>query len=218
MDQENKHTIRHYLETHFPFFEKTLQDRIEEVALLKQIPAGELIMRQGQYIKYAVLVAEGVIKLYREGDDGEEAFIYHLNPGQACALSIICAAKQETSQVLGKAMEDTVAIMIPVSMIDELMKNHKSWYYFVLENYRDRFDELLTLLDNVMFKGMDERLEFYLANQFAQAGKNDISITHQEIANDLNTSREVVSRLLKKMETDEKVRLHRNAIERLISK
>ncbi|MDQ6480920.1 Crp/Fnr family transcriptional regulator [Dyadobacter sp. LHD-138] len=213
MDNANTGTVRHYIETRFPFFEPALKDKIEEVALLKHIPAGELIMRQGQYIKYTVLVAEGVVKLYREGDDGEEAFIYHLNPGQACALSIICAAKQETSQVLGKALEDTVAIMIPVSVIDELMKNYKSWYYFVLENYRDRFDELLTLLDHVMFKGMDERLEFYLSNQFSQAGKKDITITHQQIANDLNTSREVVSRLLKKMETDKKVRLNRNAIE-----
>lgn len=213
MDNTNTGTVRHYIETRFPFFEPALKDKIEEVALLKHIPAGELIMRQGQYIKYTVLVAEGVVKLYREGDDGEEAFIYHLNPGQACALSIICAAKHETSQVLGKALEDTVAIMIPVSVIDELMKNYKSWYYFVLENYRDRFDELLTLLDHVMFKGMDERLEFYLSNQFSQAGKKDITITHQQIANDLNTSREVVSRLLKKMETDKKVRLNRNAIE-----
>ncbi|WP_254561772.1 Crp/Fnr family transcriptional regulator [Dyadobacter diqingensis] len=209
----NTETIRHYIEKKFPFFESGLKDRIEEVASVKHIPAGELIMRPGQYIKHTVLVAEGVVKLYREGEDGEEAFIYHLNPGQACALSIICAAKQETSQVLAKAMENTTAIMIPVSVIDELMKNYKSWYYFVLENYRDRFDELLTLLDHVMFKGMDERLEFYLSNQFSQAGKKDIIITHQEIANDLNTSREVVSRLLKKMETDKKVRLNRNSIE-----
>ncbi len=213
MNNMNTETIRHHLERQFPFFETALKDRIEEVAIVKHIPAGELIMRPGQYIKHTVLVAEGVVKLYREGDDGEEAFIYHLNPGQACALSIICAAKQETSQVLAKAMENTTAIMIPVSVIDELMKNYKSWYYFVLENYRDRFDELLTLLDHVMFKGMDERLEFYLSNQFSQAGKKDIIITHQEIANDLNTSREVVSRLLKKMETDKKVRLNRNSIE-----
>lgn len=205
--------IRHYIETHFQFFETGLKEKIEEVAVLKHFPAGELIMRQGQYFKHTVLIAEGLIKLYREGNDGEEAFIYYLNPGQACALSIICAAKQETSQVLGKAVEDTVAILIPVSVIDELMKNYKSWYYFVLENYRDRFDELLLLLDHVIFKGMDERLEFYLENQVKQKGNKELSITHQEIAQDLNSSREVISRLLKKMEIDKKVRLNRNSIE-----
>lgn len=204
--------IRRYIDTHFSFFEPALKEKIEEVAVLKHFPAGELIMRQGQYFKHTVLIAEGLIKLYREGDYGEEAFIYHLNPGQACALSIICAAKQETSQVLGKAVEDTVAILIPVSVIDELMKNYKSWYYFVLENYRDRFDELLLLLDHVIFKGMDERLEFYLENQFKQKGSTELSITHQEIAQDLNSSREVISRLLKKMELDKKVKLNRNSI------
>jgi len=205
--------IRQYINTHFPFFEPGLKEKIEEVALLKQFPAGELIMRQGQYFKHTVLIAEGLVKLYREGDDGDEVFIYHINPGQACALSIICAAKQETSQVLGKAVEDTTAILIPVAVIDELMKNYKTWYYFVLENYRDRFDELLLLLDHVIFKGMDERLEFYLENQVKQKGSNELNITHQEIAQDLNSSREVISRLLKKMAIDKKVRLERNAIQ-----
>jgi CRP/FNR family transcriptional regulator len=205
--------IRSYIDKHFSFFEPALQVKIEEVAVLKEFKAGELIMRQGQYFKHTVLIAEGLVKLYREGEEGEEAFIYHLNPGQACALSIICAAKKETSQVLGKAMEDTVAIMIPVPVIDELMKNYKSWYYFVLENYRDRFDELLVLLDHVLFKNMDERLEFYLKNQVKQRGSNELNITHLEIAQDLNSSREVISRLLKKMETDKKVRMNRNSIE-----
>jgi len=205
--------IRQYINIHFPFFEPGLKEKIEEVALLKQFPAGELIMRQGQYFKHTVLIAEGLVKLYREGDDGDEVFIYHINPGQACALSIICAAKQETSQVLGKAVEDTTAILIPVAVIDELMKNYKTWYYFVLENYRDRFDELLLLLDHVIFKGMDERLEFYLENQVKQKGSNELNITHQEIAQDLNSSREVISRLLKKMAIDKKVRLERNAIQ-----
>ncbi|MCF0058465.1 Crp/Fnr family transcriptional regulator [Dyadobacter sp. CY356] len=205
--------IHQYIETHFPFFEAGLKEKIEEVAILKHFRAGELIMRQGQYFKHTVLIAAGLIKLYREGDDGEEVFIYHLNPGQACALSIICAAKQETSQVLGKAVEDTVAILIPVPAIDELMKNYKSWYYFVLENYRDRFDELLLMLDHVIFKSMDQRLEFYLENQVKQKGNNQLSITHQEIAQDLNSSREVISRLLKKMEIDKKVNLNRNYIE-----
>lgn len=205
--------IRQYIEIHFSFFETALKEKIGEVAILKHFPAGELIMRQGQYFKHTVLIAEGLIKLYREGDDGEEVFIYHINPGQACALSIICSAKQETSQVLGKAVENTVAILIPVPVIDELTKNYKSWYYFVLENYRERFDELLLLLDHVIFKGMDERLEFYLQNQVKQKGSNELTVTHQEIALDLNSSREVISRLLKKMEMDKKVRLNRNSIE-----
>ncbi len=174
-----------------------------------------LLCAPGQYIRFSVLIASGSVKLYREHEDGGEAFMYYLGPGSACALSMICAVKQETSQVMAKAEEDTTAIMIPIQLMDELMRDYKSWYYFVLENYRTRFEELLTVLDHVLFKGMDERLEFYLKNQFKKAGAPQLKLTHQEIANDLNSSREVISRLLKKMEQDGKVKLYRSYIEYL---
>ena len=96
--------------------------------------------------------------------------------------------------------------------MDELMKTYKSWYYFVIENYRSRFEELLTVLDSVIFKGMDEPLDFYLRNQFKNSGFKELPITHLEIANDLNTSREVISRLLKKLEQNKKIKLSRNHI------
>ena len=170
-------------------------------------------MRTGQFIKHTLLIGSGRVKLYRQGDDGEEAFLYYLEPGSACALSMICNTKQEASEIMAKTVEDTVAIMIPIQMMDELMQKYKTWYYFVVANYRSRFEELLAVFDNVVFKGMDERLEFYLKNQFKSSSSSTLPITHQQIANDLNTSREVVSRLLKKMEQDKKIRLLRNNIE-----
>jgi CRP/FNR family transcriptional regulator len=160
-----------------------------------------------------LLIGSGRVKLYRQGDDGQEAFVYDLEPGNACALSMICNTKQEASEIMAKAVEDTVAILIPIGLMDELMQKYKTWYYFVIANYRARFEELLVVFDNVVFKGMDERLEFYLNNRFKNSKTSQILITHQEIANDLNTSREVISRLLKKMEQDQKVRLLRNSIE-----
>jgi CRP/FNR family transcriptional regulator len=99
--------------------------------------------------------------------------------------------------------------------MDELMTQHKGWYYFVLETYRSRFEELLVVIDNIAFKNMDERLEWYLKQQAAKLGKQ-LSLTHQQIANDLSSSREVISRLLKKMEKNQMVVLHRNSIEVLI--
>jgi CRP/FNR family transcriptional regulator len=109
------------------------------------------------------------------------------------------------------AME-TEVLMIPISYMDELMTKYKGWYYFVLETYRSRFEELLVVIDHIAFKNMDERLEWYLKQQAAKAG-NNIHLTHQQIANDLNSSREVISRLLKKMEKHKMVVLHRNSIE-----
>ncbi len=169
-------------------------------------------MRTGQYFKYTLLIARGKVKLYREGDDGEEAYIYTLQAGNACAFSMICNTRQQTSEITAIALEDTTAIMVPIQLMDNLMQQYKSWYYFVIDNYRSRFEELLTVLDSVIFKGMDQRLEFYLKNQVKSRGTGKLAMTHSEIANDLNTSREVVSRLLKKMEQDKKIQLFRSHI------
>ena len=204
--------ISYYLDTVFPSFEPELKSRLAKESTLKSIPAGEVIMRTGQYFKYTLLIASGKVKLYREGQDGEEAYIYTLHAGNACALSMICNTREQTSEIMAMAMEETVAIMIPIQLMDSLMQQYKSWYYFVIDNYRSRFEELLTVLDSVIFKGMDERLEFYLKNQIKARGTKELPMTHMEIANDLNTSREVVSRLLKKMEQDKKIKLFRSHI------
>ena len=205
--------IRSLLDTWFPQFEDGLKNIIAENATLKEVQAGELIMRSGQYFHSTMLVVKGRIKIYREGEDGNEFFMYYLDAGNSCALSMICAAKNETSQILAKAIDDSVLIAVPLKMMDELMTQYKSWYYFVLETYRSRFEELLIVIDNIVFKGMDERLEFYLKNEVKKYNSNRIEITHQDIANDLNSSREVISRLLKKMEQQNKLTLHRNYIE-----
>ncbi|MCJ8208583.1 Crp/Fnr family transcriptional regulator [Mucilaginibacter sp. RS28] len=197
----------------FPQFESALCRFIAEHARLKQFKAGDILMQTGQYMKATVLITAGRVKLYRQGEDGGEFFMYYLEAGNACALSMICATKQETSEVMAKAVEDTTALMIPISYMDNLMRQYKTWYYFVLETYRARFEELLTVIDDVAFRSMDERLFFYLQKQHRQLKSRELKISHSEIAADLNSSREVISRLLKKMEQRGDVKLHRNAIE-----
>jgi CRP/FNR family transcriptional regulator len=139
--------------------------------------------------------------------------MYYLEPGNACALSMICASKQEKSELLAKVIEDTEVIMLPVALMDELMGNYKSWYYFVLETYRQRFEELLTLIDHTVFRSMDERLLFYLKKQQESMKSNELKLTHEQIAEDLGSSRVVISRLLKQMEKDGKVKLFRSHLE-----
>jgi CRP/FNR family transcriptional regulator len=139
--------------------------------------------------------------------------MYYLQPGEACALSMVCATKSETSQVMAKAVKETEVLSIPLQYMDDWMSRYKSWYHFVLENYRTRFEELLVTIDHVAFRAMDERLEFYLKKHRDTLKSNTIEINHQQIADELNSSREVISRLLKKMEQLGKLKLHRNAIE-----
>lgn len=197
----------------FPQFEPGLIEIIEKESVQKSFAPGEVIMRTGQYIKSTALVLEGQIKIYRENQDGGEFLMYYLGPGQACAVSMICAIQSETSEITAIAEEETEVLLIPVQLMDDLMNKYKSWYQFVIQTYRNRFDELITVVDNIAFKNMDERLEFYLKRYVKNSGKNIIELSHQQIADDLNSSREVISRLLKKMEQQKQVRLNRNMIE-----
>ena len=130
----------------FSSFSSSLVDEIEKNAVIQEFNAGEVIIRTGQYIKNTVLVISGRIKIYREDDNGGEFFMYYLQPGQACAISMICATKNETSQIMAKVVEDVELIMVPLPLMDKWMMQHRTWYEFVIETYRSRFEEVLEVI------------------------------------------------------------------------
>jgi CRP/FNR family transcriptional regulator len=181
----------------FPDWEKGLYDAVAEHAELRTAKAGSILLKKGQNIKSTMLVVEGTVKLFQENEEGSEYFMYHLNPGEACAVTLVCNYHLEQSQVLAKAVTDISYLAIPIEFMDKWLNEYKSWHYFVIRTYRNRYDE---------------RLEFYIKRQVQQFG-NTIKLTHQEIANDLNTSREVISRLLKKMENNGWIALSRNSFD-----
>lgn len=195
----------------FPLFDQELASFISEEAETKTFNQGDVLMRPGQFFKYAMLVVRGRVKLYREGEEGEEFFMYYLEPGNACALSMLCMARSQSSSIMAVAIEETEVVMIPIQHMDNLMKNYPSWYHFVIETYRARFEEVLNVIDQIAFKNMDQRLEWYLKRQSEVMGPN-LNLTHQQIATDINSSREVVSRLLKKLENNGMVVVERNNI------
>ena len=197
----------------FPGFTKALIDRLFRDGRQVAFDEGEMVMRPGQYIKDALIILSGRIKVYREGEEGEEFFLYYLEPGSACALSMICAVRQEASVLMARADSAVEALAIPVEQLEGLMRSFPDWYTFVMQTYRDRFEEMMTVLDQVVFHSMDEKLEFYLKRQFSVHGDR-ILVTHQQIAADLNSSREVISRLLKKMENAKMIAIGRNELVR----
>ncbi len=204
------------LKKNFPGFSAELIEEIQKNSIAQTFKAGDIIMRTGQYINSTVLLLEGQIKIFREGENGGEFLMYYLQPGQACAISMICSTKSQTSKITAKAVEDGELLMIPVALMEKWMMNHRSWDEFVIGTYRSRFEEVLEVIDNVAFRAMDERLEFYLKRHATVNGSKEIKLSHQEIATELNTSREVISRLLKKMEQRGMVNLNRNQIELLL--
>ena len=196
----------------FPDLEEELYNELVAHGTVKEVKAGETLLKVGQTIRSTMLILDGLVKLYREDNEGKEFFIYHLDAGEACSLSMVCAAKHETSEVLAKALTDTSVLTIPLEYMDKWMSKYKSWYQFVITSYRNRFEELLRTIDAIAFTSMDERLEYYIKKAVERLG-NSLKITHQEIANDLSSSREVISRLLKKMEAKHWLIIHRNSIE-----
>ena len=197
----------------FNNFEPNLIHEIIENAIVKEVAAGEIVMRTGQHLSSAMVLITGSLKIYREGDEGGEFFLYYIHPGEACAMSLTCLNHQEKSQVAAIAVAPTTILFIPMAKVNEWIRIYRSWSDFVINTYRTRFEDALLVLDNVAFRGMDDRLEFYLKKQVENCGCNDLQINHQTIANDLNSSREVISRLLKKMEQRGILILHRNHIE-----
>jgi CRP/FNR family transcriptional regulator, anaerobic regulatory protein len=194
----------------FPEFESGLIEEIEKFAELREIRAGDMLMKTGQYFRSTMLVISGLVKVFREDEEGNEYFMYYLEPGQACALSMICATRQETSQLMGKAMVDSRILSIPLEYMDSWMTKYKTWYYFVLESYRSRFEEMLLTIDHIAFRNMDERLLFYLKRQQKTLKSDIITINNTEVAQELNSSREVISRLMKKLADRGNIRLLKN--------
>lgn len=197
----------------FPSFEPALVSEIAAVAELRTFNEGAMLMRTGQNIRATMLIVEGLVKVYRESAEGDEFFMYYLDTGNACALSMVCAARQETSELKAKALTPTTVLLIPLKNMDAWMTHYKSWYQFVLGSYRARFEELLQTIDHIAFRNMDERLIFYLKRHQDKQKSNRLFLSMTEIAQELNSSREVISRLMKKLSEKGVVRLHRAFIE-----
>lgn len=173
---------------------------------------GKVITEPGQFIKMVPVVVEGAIKIMRMDEEGKELFLYYLEPGETCALSLTCCSASKPSEIKAVAEEKTILLGIPLQKHEEWTDQYKQWKDFVANTYQTRFQEMLEALDAVAFKRMDERLMRYIVTKMKQHKTNELNITHQEIANELGTSREVISRLLKQLEKKKWIELGRNVI------
>ncbi len=206
--------IQKILHQNFPqITEKGLQEEIAIIGKLMDFEAGELIMDYGSYVRMVPLIVKGCIKVSREdSEEGKELLLYLLNAGDTCSMSFTCCMLDKKSAIRTEALEATTIIGIPIKYVDSWMTKYQSWKNFVMMSYDNRLLEMVKVIDSIAFKGLDKRMEQYLKAITESTGNTTISMTHQQMADDLNVSREAVSRLLKKLEQINLVKLGRNQI------
>jgi CRP/FNR family transcriptional regulator len=195
------------------FLEKPLQEEILKIGIHKTFQPNEVLIREGQFISSFPLVLKGLIRITRNNDDGNELLLYYLKQNEVCAMSLTCCMANLTSNVKGVAEEETEVIMLPVEMLDKWMSKYPSWKLFVMQTFQNRFRELIETIDSIAFLNLDERLIKYFTDRYKKSGLTTLNETHQDLALRLNTSREVISRLLKKLEKEKKIKLSRNFID-----
>jgi len=194
-------------------FEEALIDEIVKVATYKEFKAEDFLIEIGDYIKTMPLLLEGAIKILREDENGDELLLYFLERGDTCAMTLTCCMGQSKSRIRAIAETNGALVMIPVEKMEEWLTKFKTWRNFVFDSYNIRLMEMLEAIDTLAFMNLDERLYKYLTDKAKVIGDTEIHTTHQVIAYEMHTSRVVISRLLKALELQGKIKLHRNKIE-----
>ena len=194
-------------------FDDALLAEITEHGHHMKVPEGTMLMDVGQDMDAIPLLLEGAIKIMRLDKNGDEILLYFLESGDSCALSMGTYMGASKSSIRAVTERDTSLIMVPVGVGQEWMNTYRSWSAFVLASYQSRLEEMLEAIDALAFMDLPTRLRRYLSDKVKVQGDLTLHTTHQEIANDLHTSRVVVSRLLKNLEREGLLTLHRNAVE-----
>jgi len=194
-------------------FEPELIDEIVEVGTYKKIKENELLLDIGDKFNRIPLMLTGAIKISREISNGDEIVLYFLERGDTCTITFGSGLNSSKSKIRGVAEKDSEVIFIPVEKLEDWMVKFKSWRDFVIDSYNIRLNEMIEAIDTLAFMKMDQRLFKYLTDKVKIMRDTTLKTTHQEIAIDLNTSRVVVSRLLKQLENQGKIKLFRNRIE-----
>ena len=205
--------MKEVIRKHFGFlFEPELLDEMEKYGRVKSVKRGEDLVNVGEYIKSMPLVISGTIKVMREDDEGYELLLYFLDRSETCTMMMDCCMANKKSEIIAIAETDAELLLLPIQKMEEWLSKYKTWRNFIFKSYNDRMHEILKSLDNIAFKKMDDRLLQYLIKKQKYSENGMIKNTHQQIADDLHTSRVVISRLLKKLENDGKIKLQRNSI------
>lgn len=194
------------------FLEKNLIDEMLEYGKLSSYKEGDIIIDYNKMIKSMPIVVSGSIRVMRKDEEEREILLYYLNSNESCAMAYTCCMEARKSEIKAIAETDTEILSIPHDKLDEWLITYPSWKSYIFNSFTSRFNELLKSIESIAFQKLDERLIRYLKNKTSASGKMVVSASHQQIADELGTSRVVVSRLLKLLENENKVILYRNEL------
>jgi CRP/FNR family transcriptional regulator len=196
-------------------FEKELINEIIAEGEIRSIKEGDLIMDYGKPVRFMPIIISGTIRVMRKDEEDREIILYYLSNNESCAMAYACCMEAKKSEVRAIAEDNVEVIIIPHTKLDEWLVKYPSWKSYIFSSFTQRFNELLKSLESIAFHKLDERLIKYLKAKAKVTGKNAVQLSHNQIAEEMGTSRVVVSRLLKQLENDKKLILYRNEIKLL---
>jgi CRP/FNR family transcriptional regulator len=207
--------IESALNTYFPKLAEMpeLKKELISISNLVEIKAGTIILKQGEYIKVIPLLISGLAKVFKqEPINGSEVLLYYIKPGESCVMSVTTLIRQQTSHVKAVIEEDATIVVIPADKALQIAKKYPRWNEFIYDLFNLKFDELLNVIEILTFSNKDIRLLEYLKKEAKLKNTNTLQTTHQHIADDLGSSREVISRLLKKLEIEGRIKLAQGSV------
>lgn len=192
--------------------DRTLLENLKQGGTIKTFAPGTIIIDENDYIRFVPIVLSGSIKVFKLDEDGREMLLYYIKPGESCVMSFLGATCNGTSKIKAVVEEEAEVLVLPVHKVTELVRENPQWIQFIFELYNRRFEELLSVVNAIAFQKVDVRLWELLRTKVKMLKTDELNITHQQIADELGTAREVVSRLLKQLEREKKITLGRNKI------
>ncbi|MDP2386581.1 MAG: Crp/Fnr family transcriptional regulator [Bacteroidota bacterium] len=196
-------------------FEKDLVDEILDSSEVMTIKEGEVIMDYGKKVLFLPLVLSGTVRVMKRDEEDREILLYYLSDNESCAMAYACCMEAKKSEIKAIAEDDVKLLKIPHAKLDEWLLKYSSWKSYIFNSFSHRFNELLKSLESIAFHKLDQRLVKYLKNKTKVSGKSSVQLSHNQIAEEMGTSRVVISRLLKQLENENKVVLYRNEIKLL---
>lgn len=194
------------------FTEPELKSEILKHGKVIQAKPGDVLIREGQHLNFLPIVIKGKIRVYQQTED-REILLYYVGREETCMMSLSAAYMDYNSTAYGMAAENSEILVLPAYLIAEWQLKYPSWNRYIIKTYKSRYDELLRSFGNMAFKPIALRAKEYLISQANGSPSKKIVVSHQTLANELGTTRVVISRILKQFEKDKVLKLGRGYIE-----